>query len=78
MSQMEEDVKKFFSRIINSVSLVLLWLFMFLGVGIYKKWLIPENGIGWVNIVFYVLALVTLVLLIRKLIAFWSEKFPHG
>ena len=72
MSQMEEDVKKFFSRIINSVSLVLLWLFMFLGVGIYKKWLIP------VNIVFYVLALVTLVLLIRKLIAFWSEKFPHG
>lgn len=78
MSQMEEDVKKFFSRIINSVSLVLLWLFMFLGVGIYKKWLIPENGMGWQNIVFYVLAAVTLVLLIRKLISYWSEKFPHG
>jgi hypothetical protein len=75
---MEEDVKRFFNRIIVSVSMVLLWLLFTLGLGIYNKWLIPEKKWEWTNYVFYAIALSTLILVIRKLIHFWREKFPHG
>lgn len=75
---MEEDIKRFFNRIIISVSMVLIWLLFTLGLGIYNNWLIPAKKWEWTNFVFYVIALSTLALIIRKLIIFWREKFPHG
>lgn len=75
---MEEDVKRFFKRIILSASMVLLWLLFTLGLGLYNKWLVPDRTPDWTHVVFYLIAVSTLILMIRKLIQFWQEKFPHG
>jgi len=78
MSEMEEDIRDFFKRIVKTVSLLLLWLLIFLGMGIYNKWAIPENGMHWPNYLFYIIALVSGFFLFRHLKQVWSKKFPHG
>jgi|GEM_PF-868089 len=78
MSEMEEDVKRFFTRIVWSVTLILTWVFLTVGIGIYKKWLIPEGKWGWDNLVFYIISLAALIFVLKKLKGYWSEKFPHG
>lgn len=78
MSHMEEDIRDFFKRIVKTVSLLLLWLFIFLGLGIYNNWAIPVNGMQWSNYLFYTLALISAFFLFRQLKQLWSKKFPHG
>ena len=78
MSEMEEDILDFFKRIVKTVSLLLLWLLIFLGMGIYNNWAIPVNGMHWPNYLFYVLALVSGFFLFRQIKQYWSKKFPHG
>jgi hypothetical protein len=69
---MEEDVQGFFLKIINSISLVLLWAMMVLGVGIYKHLLIPDKGWGYPQLLFYIFSISFLIWLIRKLIIIWK------
>lgn len=75
---MEPEVKRFFNRIIQSVAMVLGWLFLTMGIGFYNNLLIPETSWKWPNTVFVIIVAIILVLIIRKLIGFWKEKFPHG
>ena len=75
---MEPEVKRFFNRIILSVAMVLGWLFLTFGIGIYNNLLIPQNSWRWPNTLFLTTVAIVLGLIIRKLIGFWKEKFPHG
>jgi len=78
MSQMENDIKRFFWRIVYSASLGLVWLIFTFAVGTYNGWLIPEGKLRTANYVFYSFVLITLIALIWILRKFWKEKFPHG
>ena len=75
---MEPEVKRFFNRIILSVAMVLGWLFLTFGIGIYNNLLIPQTSWRWPNTLFLTTVAIVLGLIIKKLIGFWKEKFPHG
>lgn len=78
MSEFEPDVRHFLVSIAKIVSLTLMWLMLTLGLGLYNNWLIPKGSLGWPNYVFYIIVVATFVLLIRKLIEFWKQRYPHG
>ena len=74
----EDDVKDFLKRIVWSVSLGFLWLVTTIGIGAYNNLLVPENGLGIGNIIFYIWAAGSLVALIWINRRIWRKKFPHG
>lgn len=78
MSQMEEDASRFLKRIVWTISSVLIWMIINLGLGIFNGWMIPEHGVAITNILFYVWLLISLVILIWFNYKIWKEKFPHG
>ena len=71
---MDPEVKRYFKRIINSFSIASTWLLAVSTAGLFFELAIIQNGIRWYNILFYVLALATLVLLLVYLYKTWSKK----
>lgn len=78
MSQMEEDASRFLKRIVWSLSSVLVWMFINLGLGMYNGWMIPDHRIGIGNIIFYIWMAVSLAIVLWINYKIWKEKFPHG
>jgi hypothetical protein len=75
---MEPEAKDFLKRIVLSLFLGLLWLFINMTLGIYYD-LLPIYGrpdLG--NILFYVFFAGTGVLYSFFLYRTWKKKFPHG
>lgn len=68
---MEEDIRQFFIKILNSVSLVLLWAFVTVALGLYNNLLIPEKKWGLPQLLFYIIAVTSFIYLVRKLIKLW-------
>lgn len=64
MSGMEPDVKKFLSRIINSLSVGLLWLLVNTTIGIKFNFAFFDNRPTIGNYIFYAWFLISLFLLI--------------
>ena len=68
----DPDVKKFLLKVLNSVSLVLLWMMASATAGIYFK-LAYTNGRPVVyTILFYAGMFITLLLLLRYLYKTWK------
>jgi membrane protein YdbS with pleckstrin-like domain len=69
----DPDVKSFLLKILNSISLVLVWLIAGATAGIYFK-LGYDNGKPIIyTILFYVVMAVTFFLLIRHLYRMWNK-----
>ena len=69
MSGMEPEVKKFFSRIVSSLSVGLLWLVVNSTLGIYFNLAFFRDSPGLGNYIFYgwfVISLVLLLLFFKK------------
>lgn len=66
----DPEVKKFFLRIINTVSWGLLWLMACATAGLYFQ-LAYERGIY--TIIFYVLMAITFYLLLRYFFKIWKN-----
>jgi len=66
----DDDVKNFLLKILNSISWVLLWMLVIATAGIYFQ-LGYSKGIY--TIIFYIIAIVTLLLLIRYLYKVWNK-----
>ncbi len=69
----DSDVKQFFSKILNTVSLTLLWAITAATAGIYFQ-------LGWAGnkpmiytVIFYIVLAVTLYLLVRYLYRTWRK-----
>ena len=78
MSTMENDTRRFLNKIVSTIGLGLLWLFINMTMGIYNQWFFFSGKPTLGNYIYYawaVLSLVGLLLLYRKI---WKEKFPHG
>jgi tellurite resistance protein TehA-like permease len=75
---MEPEVKDFLKRVVLSLFLGLLWLFINMTLGIYFDLLPVYGRPDLANILFYVFFAGTGVLYIFFLYRTWKKKFPHG
>jgi hypothetical protein len=69
---MEDETKNFLVRIIQTISLVLIWMLLNVYFGIYKDYAFFEDRPNWINYLFYFLSLISLVLLLRHLWRKWK------
>jgi len=51
---MEDDMRAFFIRILQSISIILLWMLINIFTGIYKKLAFFDAMPDWKNILFYI------------------------
>jgi len=68
---MEDDTREFLVRIINTISMVLIWMIASVFFGIFLDYGFFERSPDWKNILFYILFLISLFFLIRYLIRKW-------
>jgi len=61
----DPDVKRYFRKILNTISVGLFWLMSAAAAGLYFGLAIPNEHISAANIIFYVVLLLTFGLLIR-------------
>lgn len=69
---MENETREFLVRIVNTISKVLLWMMANVFFGIYLEYGFFEGSPDWTNIVYYILAAGTLLLLVRHLKSAWK------
>lgn len=69
---MESETKDFLIRIMQTISLVLLWMLVNVFIGIYKNYAFFEDHPNWTNYLYYAFFLSTLVLLIIHLVRKWK------
>ena len=70
----DPGVKKFFIKILNSISVGLLWMMACAMAGIYYELGYIQGKPVWQPLVFYTAMLVSLFFLIRYLVRIWSKK----
>ena len=66
-SGMEPDIKKYLAKLLNSMSIVLIWLLINAMLGIYLEWAFFNDGIQLVNIIFYIWFLASFIFLLYYL-----------
>ncbi len=69
---MEDETRAFLVKIINTISIVLIWMLVNVFIGIYKDYAFFEDHPNWTNYLFYTFFLITLVLLVRYLLRKWK------
>jgi membrane protein YdbS with pleckstrin-like domain len=70
----DPDVKQFLVKILNSISLVLLWMIACATAGIYFQFGYTNGKPVIYTIIFYVAMAVTLFLLLRHLYKIWKKE----
>jgi len=69
---MEDDTRDFLVRIMQTVSIVLLWMMVNVFIGIYKSYAFFEERPDWTNYIYYAFFLVSLIVLIIHLKRKWK------
>jgi hypothetical protein len=70
---MEPDVKDFLIKIVQSISMVLLWMMVNMTIGIYYGFAFFENSPNWKNYIFDLFLLTSFVLLVLYLRKKWKD-----
>ena len=68
----ESETREFLIRIVQTISIVLLWMLVNVFIGIYKGYAFFEDYPGWPNYLFYIFFLGGLVALIIHLRRKWK------
>lgn len=68
----DPEVKKFFIRIINTISMGLLWLLTAVTAGIYFK-MGYRTDQPWIMVLYYLALLISLFFLIRYFYRLWKN-----
>jgi hypothetical protein len=69
----DPEIKKYFMKIINSFTYGIMWMIFIATTGLYFRMGIIYEKVRWFNIVFYLLFVITLILLIRYLYLIWRN-----
>jgi hypothetical protein len=69
---MEDDTREFLVRILQTISIVLLWMILNVFFGFYKDYAFFDRRPNWTNYIFYFLSATTLVMLIIHLRRRWK------
>ena len=70
---MEDDTRHYLVLILNTISIVLMWMMTCVFFGIYLGYGFFEDSPGWKNILFYILFLATFFFLLRHLLRKWKK-----
>ena len=70
----DPDVRKYFRKILNSISWTLIWMISSLIAGVYYQLAFFDGDHTIATVVFYVLMIITLFLLVRYLIGLWRKE----
>ena len=76
-SAWDPEVKRFFQKILNSISWGLIWMIAMVAAGLYAGLAFTGNRPIIYTIIFYVVMVVTLALLIRYYIRVWSTPLDR-
>lgn len=68
----ENNTRTFLIMIVQSISIILLWMILNVLVGIYLGYGFFEGSPNWQNIVYYVLFCISLFFLIRHIKRKWG------
>ncbi len=68
----EYDTKAFLIRILQTISVVILWMMVNVFFGIYKDYAFFIDHPNWTNYLFYILSFASLVLLVIHLMRKWK------
>ena len=74
MSEMEPEAVEFLKRIVQTVSVGLLFLFLHMTVGLYFNWAFFEGSPRIGNIIYYIVFLASLAGLIYFYYRLWKGK----
>lgn len=69
---MEDETREFLLRIVNTVSIVLIWMMANVFIGIYKGFAFFEDRPGWANYIYYAFSLISLIALLIHLKRKWK------
>lgn len=69
---MEEETRAFLTKILQTISIVLLWMMINVFIGIYKGFAFFEDSPGWTNYLYYAGFFTSLVALIVHLKRKWK------
>jgi len=69
---MEDETRAFLVKILQTISIVLLWMMINVFAGIYKGYAFFENKPDWTNYLYYFLFLASLIALIIHLRRKWK------
>ncbi len=69
---MEDDTRAFLVLIANTIAWVLLWMIANVLVGIYMGYAFFETSPTWKNILYYTIALATLIFVARRIWRKWE------
>lgn len=69
---MEDETRTFLVRIMQTLSIVLLWMMIHVFVGIYKGYAFFDTKPDWTNYLYYVFFLASLIVLIIHLKRKWK------
>jgi hypothetical protein len=70
-SGMDPEMKRYFRKIVNSFSWGALWLISIATLGIFFQLGFVGGGIKWYNVLFYLILMVSLLLLLRYYYKMW-------
>jgi hypothetical protein len=68
----ENETREFLIKIVQTVSIVLLWMMVNVFIGIYKGYAFFEKSAGWVNYCYYVFLVVSFIFLLFHLKRKWK------
>jgi hypothetical protein len=71
-SGMDPEIKNYFKKIVNSFTWFAIWLISVASAGLFFGLGEVNGAVKWFNILFYFLALVTFIWLIRYLYRLWK------
>ena len=69
---MENETREFLVKILQTVSIVLLWMMVNVFIGIYKGYAFFEKEAGWANYSYYAFLLISFVFLVFHLRRKWK------
>lgn len=71
---MEDDTRQYLLLIVNTISIVLLWMMACVFFGIFLGYGFFEDRPDWKNILFYIFFLGTMGFLVRYLVRKWKKQ----
>jgi hypothetical protein len=72
--KIEPETRKYLKKVMNTLFIGLFWMFANVIFGIFLECGFVEGALSLKNIVYYGLALATLVWLIRYFVRLWGNK----
>ena len=72
---MEQGIREFLKRILNAMSVALLWMLINATAGVKFKLGFPEGAVKLGNILFYIWFVASLVWLVWYIVRLWKKPF---